>query len=407
MLRTDSSRRRLEAGATALALCVPLALSWAGGNSDVRLYHAWATRLLEGGLPYRDVPIEYPPLAVLLFWLPGLVARAFPAYLAAFMLLMAAFDGLQRAVLWGSLSRRRLLFAALFALLAAPLYYTYYKRFDVAAAACTSLALGALVRRPASLGAWAWLALGASIKLYPMVLAPLALCYSHHRGVPWRRLSGQVACALALGIALLGACYAIAGDASLAWLAYHRDRGLHLASTYASGGIAWQGLGVPVPTELRFGANQVMTPWAAWWARWAGGFTAAAVAVTLGAYARHVTAPAALWRGAAALVLALMVFSKVLSPQYFVWLVPVACMACVTTRSFDYLLAGLMVLAGVLTAQTFPGEGRIYEGDVAKQLALLARNGLLVWMWLFLLRYPQWLGVRMRRRRLTGALAAA
>jgi hypothetical protein len=81
--------------------------------------------------------------------------------------------------------------------------------------------------------------------------------------------------------------------------------------------------------------------------------------------------------------------SKVLSPKYIIWLVPLVTMAAVTPRRFDYLLAGLLVAVGVLTSLTFPAEVRIYQGDVAKQLALVGRNGLLCWLWIYLLRYPE------------------
>jgi len=39
-------------------------------HGDVLLYFQYAERITQGQLPYRDIPLEYPPLSLLAFVLP-------------------------------------------------------------------------------------------------------------------------------------------------------------------------------------------------------------------------------------------------------------------------------------------------------------------------------------------------
>ena len=58
--------------------------------SDVPLYRAYADVFLDGALPYRDVGFEYPPLAAPLIALPGLVSLDPETYRYAFAVLTFA-----------------------------------------------------------------------------------------------------------------------------------------------------------------------------------------------------------------------------------------------------------------------------------------------------------------------------
>lgn len=59
-------------------------------RADLHLYHESSLRLFQGQIPYRDFPLEYPPLALLPMVLPQLVTLgqplSFPAYIGLFLL---------------------------------------------------------------------------------------------------------------------------------------------------------------------------------------------------------------------------------------------------------------------------------------------------------------------------------
>ena len=60
--------------------------------SDITVYFDYAQRMANGARPYRDFPVEYPPLAVPLFTLPGRTAEvwAYADRFAAEMLVCVA-----------------------------------------------------------------------------------------------------------------------------------------------------------------------------------------------------------------------------------------------------------------------------------------------------------------------------
>jgi hypothetical protein len=196
-----------------------------------------------------------------------------------------------------------------------------------------------------------------------------------------------VACAV--GLSTLAAAYGMAGDASLSWLQFHEARGLHVATTYASAMMLAHGLGLPIPAGYDYGSLDVHLPWGEPLAHVAPWVMLGLFALTLWRYARHLRSAAGLWRGATAMVVAMLIGNKVFSPQYVLWIIPLASMAAASGRRFDTKLAGLLLLACGLTAAVHPGEDLIAAGDVVRQLALVARNGALVALWGALLVRPE------------------
>src|SRR5947209_10556772 len=53
-------------------LTLPLVYQWHA--RDLEIYYESGLKLLQGSFPYRDFPLEYPPLALLPFALPWLLA---------------------------------------------------------------------------------------------------------------------------------------------------------------------------------------------------------------------------------------------------------------------------------------------------------------------------------------------
>ena len=119
--------------------------------------------------------------------------------------------------------------------------------------------------------------------------------------------------------------------------------------------------------------------------------TAALLLVTAlfmyGAYRQGATGPRTFPRYAAALILAFMLGSKVLSPQYVIWLLPLVPLSVGGVPGLG--VSAVFLAACFLTTQVYP----IHYDDLlnlrspAPQL-LLARNLLLAFLWSLMLFLP-------------------
>ena len=304
-----------------------------GGDLDV--YAAYASRIAAGQIPYRDFPIEYPPLSLLAFLLPRLATplagAGYPAGFVLLMLLLAAAIGVAAArtevrLTGSSPGVSSFLVFAAGSILLAPVML---RRYDLLPAACTGLALLALLGGRSRASGW-WLGLGVVAKLYPAVVVPI-FCAER-----LARRDGKGASALVQGGLLAGALtvlpFALLFPPGLwrTW-SYHVERGLQVESVAGGLVLLAARLGwTPVSIVEAFGADQVVNDWTPRIA----GVLPVATALSVGllttlAYQRfrqdHAagrdTGPAVV--GYTMLVLlAFMLTSKVLSPQYLVWTLP-------------------------------------------------------------------------------------
>jgi hypothetical protein len=116
---------------------------------DLRHYYDMASAWVSGQVPYRDVDLEYPPGALVLFALPRLLASGFDGYALAFGAEMLVFDALALVLLArttirlggrdgesAAQVRARAVLAGLgYLALTTPMGELLFKRFDVALAA--------------------------------------------------------------------------------------------------------------------------------------------------------------------------------------------------------------------------------------------------------------------------------
>ena len=299
---------------------------------DVHIYQGYAERFLHGDLPYRDVFVEYPPGAFAVFMPP----TAFGAshYNAAFKSLMA-LCGVATILLAAlvlvelGVTRGRLLVAvALLALAPIALGPISLNTYDAWPALLTVLALFLFLRDRDLLGAGA-LGLAVSAKVYPLVLMPLAGIYVWRRAGP-RHVAAAFAVFLAVAAAVVVpfAAYDLHGVASSsrsqaerglqieslgASLLLVADRlGLYDAKVVETTGVAGRNLSGSVPdavavVTLVLEATAVLAVWAL--------------------YARVREPRARLPVAFAAAVAGFLAFTKVFSPQYLVWLVPLVVLA--------------------------------------------------------------------------------
>lgn len=351
--------------------------------SDIPVYEQMTRRIADGGVPYRDFDVEYPPLAVGVIWLadrlPGSLAGGFSLVMLAASWL-AAMGGSAAAVALG-LGRRRLVVGAVLALLPVLLGDVVQTRFDLAVTACLAWLLWAVATRRWGL-AWALLAGAAALKLVPFVLLPLLfLAHRRHGG---SRAAGRAAGWAVAGAAATFAPFAVVAPAGV-WriFSYHLRRPLQLESVGANALLVARWFtGQSLRVETSFGSQNLIGPGAKAITLCSSALALAAVmAVVVRCHRASAAATgseaAEIFVAASAAVLALaLVFGKVLSPQYLLWVAPATLL--VGGRRGQVACA-LTVAALVATQLYFPARYPDLRELEAGAVALLTlRTGLLV-----------------------------
>jgi len=348
--------------------------------SDIGIYQELAAFMDEGLLPYRDFDLEYPPLATLLFAAPGhsddfgLYLRWFSVEMYCIAAALVAIVVATAAALWPR-DRRMWVVAVAAPLAIAAVGTIVENRFDLAVALALAGAVFCLTRRRPLLAA-AILGLGFAVKLTPALLLPLVLIMA---GSP-KRIAGALATFSVTALLPFLPYLVMAPGGVLGLFTYHLERPLQIESV----------LGTPILLGRAFGSTRVdivtsygsqgIASSAAEAAATAGTvlMVAAVVGVTYLTWRKRAliaTRPELLPVAALAFVLAGMAFGKVLSPQFLIWLVPLAPLVVVR----DAWLGGLVFVVLLLTQIGFPGMywDLVYLETPAIVL-LAVRNTLLV-----------------------------
>lgn len=369
-----------------LALAVLLAgCIWAvGGLHDGRPWgngtpYFDSLKILGGQVPYRDFFLEYPPLALPVFLAPHAVAGdGLLAYLHVFKLLMAAlavlclFGADALAARLDLAPRKRAAAVAVVALTPAALGQYVLNRYDLWPVLLTIALLFALLRRRAA-SAGVLLAAGVAAKTFPLALVPVAALRLGRAS-----LRRAVVAAIATTIVVYAYFLVVAPHGLAVSYRVQLTRHLETESLGASLLLAADRLGLYHAHVIAGNPGSIDL---------AGPLPDAVAALT-----SAVTVAAVLWiallyhrrrRGlmlaCAATLVAFVLFTKVLSPQYLIWLVPVVPLV-------GSLAADALLLAALLLSQ-LAGYG--YDGlsisDTAVAL-LVARNLVLLSLLALLVR---------------------
>jgi len=335
--RSESSSRPAEAGGAGPAIALGLVLltiSWGllhvgfwhrNPIIDTPVYQGYGEKIVDGKVPYRDFPVEYPPAALPLFVLPALADDE--DYGSAFELLMWTCAVATIVLLAVTLSAAgagtaRLYTATAFAGIAPLLLGSVIlTRFDLWPAALAAGALAALVSGRDRLGLGV-LGLATAAKLFPAVLLPIALAWvARRRGPREAALGLAVFAAVIVAIVLPFAILSPGGVVHS--LTAQLGRPLQIESLGAAILLAAHQLGLYDPTVVSTHGSQNLS----------GSLPDALAAVQT---ALQLVALVAVWllfaRGrpdrerllvaSAAAVVAFIAFGKVLSPQFLIWLLP-------------------------------------------------------------------------------------
>lgn len=335
---------------------------WKLTSGDVTEYHTYAQGFWLGHPPLHQLPVEYPPLAIIPFsltLLPPLkdIQTVFSLWMAAVVVI--GYAGFLRFS-----TRRRGLIYLFYLLVGSNAVMT--ARYDIVPALTTLAALWATERKQFTL-AYLLLAAGILLKLYPAFLLPVVMI-AHWQAIRaeipmtvgwrsglralWNFARGDPAvravvagAALCFGVVALcfAAAIAVAGGAALTGFTYASDRPLQIESTPAT--ILWLGtlVGIPAHPEFSFVSlnmvgplDVVLKPLSA----------IALVAGCLFVYWRQMRGRLGVGQAMLACLCAVLVTNKIFSPQYVIWVLPIVA----AVEGFSLI----WVIIGALTTLNFP-----------------------------------------------------
>ena len=296
--------------------------------SDVPLYNVYADLFLDGVMPYREVGFEYPPLAAPLIALPGLVSLDPETYRYAFAVLAfilavgVMFATGRLAALGGGREWVALLVVALAPVATGAMIRTH---FDLAPVLCLVAGLAAMGAGRSKTG-FALFGIGGALKLFPLVAVPIAVAWLLGQRRRAEAVTGLVVAAVAVALTV-GAAIGLSAEGAGNAVEYHVERPVQIESLPASvlNGIEEAGGEAPKPVNshrsdgLRHSAADALEL----------GFLAlfGIVVVALTLTAARLSDVRGLALAGLTAAAAFATFGKVLSPQFMLWLVPLAAVA--------------------------------------------------------------------------------
>ena len=328
---------------------------------DTPTYERYGLAMRNGLVPYRDIAIEYPPGALPLFVLP----TYFSGYAAAFGWMIAACGA--GCIVLASLAGAKIRALALIAVSPLLIGVLALTRFDFWPTLFVVGAVAALVHDRHRIG-WALLGAAVVVKLFGVVLVPLAAAWTF-----FRRGRGELTRAVAYGVAVVAAVLVpFAGIApSGLWHSFEGEasRPLQIESL---GAAFLTTFGHPVMTSSH-GSQNLAGHGAL--AAIATGLEIAVLVLLWLAFARGPIEQGRFVRYAAACVCAFVALGKVLSPQFLIWLIPLVALV----RGARGAAASALLVAGlVLTQFMFPERYWEYVYGFHRAGVVLARDLVLV-----------------------------
>ncbi|HET9169157.1 MAG TPA: glycosyltransferase family 87 protein [Actinospica sp.] len=356
---------------------------------DVKIYHGWARILEHGSYPVHDTRWQYPPAAALIFLAPLAVSHFGASYLVVFFFLALLFDLAVLLLVLAHADRNARADGAQphltgvwawvvggFAI--GPLLLM---RYDVIV---TALAVAGLVF-PARSVRLRWSVRGALLGVGTMVKVwPGALILGLPPKGPGRR-----AVAWAVGTSLaLTAILSLSMTGALSFLSGQSNRGIEVESVLASVFMILHWFGYPAKVAMTYGSFQVSGPGISAVASFAELLTVVGVGIVLWwrlmRFKARSWTPGLMYDTAFTVVLVLVVTSRVLSPQYLIWLLGLA--ALVFTENGPMRRgtvmarpATLVMFCVLITQVEFPLLfGEVMGGQFWGTMVVAVRNVILV-----------------------------
>jgi hypothetical protein len=391
--------------------------------SDTPIYRDAAAALLKGHyIPYRDFWFPYPPLSIPIVAIPFLAAEGMTGYRTVFQLEMFIFDAITLVYIILFLRRvkasieRQAAAIALYAVFGLALGHLVYDRIDIAIAAVFASIAYHLSSPDSSPGKrlreWRMArcanVVGALIKIVPLLILPVHVVVEFFNDTsksPGQRILSAAKPALWIAVPFIvlmffceKATFNDKRDAGmLSIMAEHGARGIQMESTWATPFMLRNATAVkqesppPYPILTNYGAQHLdserlprgLLPLA----KYAGFALLATLQLGVGVWllARPasrgaVKDPVWILEFVTACLLTTLASQRVFSPQYVVWLLPMAATLPFARRGFDWKVA--FPLCGIVFLTFLEFDRGNYEGlrrfETASVVSVAARNALCV-----------------------------
>ncbi len=341
---------------------------------DVQLYYNAARNVLAGQLPYRDFFFPYPPGSLAFFIPPALVSSDAIQYFRLFELEVLLLDWVALGVtalialrFGQSLNRTMLLYT-----LAIPaMGVIVWQRYDLAPALVVILAFAAFIARQSGL-AWTLLGFGTLVKIYPALLTPLFAIAEYRVGGTRRAMRGIIIFAAIVALGMVPFFIASFEETANIFLS-QSGRGFEIESVGASLMVVASWLGFPAQIVYRRRLNtwDVDSPASSALQLLFLVLQVAAIAFVYWRFLRAQRVDAStLIRYSLTVIAASLLTAKVFSPQFIVWLFPLALLS--GEKKFAWASA-LFLIAAVCTQLAFP-----FLWEPLKEASPIAVGALLV-----------------------------
>jgi hypothetical protein len=345
--------------------------------SDSEIYANYAEKLRSRGTAgfYRTETVEYPALAVAYMVPPAFVADRLPdrverifkhrrtwttgtaadRYQVAFQLLLLPLDALlllglsrlARRIYPGESAARHCARLWIYVLATGAMGCIVYDRLDLIVGGFAVLAVAAFAAgRPA----WMHPALAAGVlfKIVPLLLVPAAVLFAAATAARfWPALVKQSLYAAAWLVAGPLLLFALYGDGPFKLLKYHSERGVQVHASY---GFLLKVLQPETDVILNFGSHNYRGPLADGVARANTPIVFGCLGISFACAAagvrRYGATPPRLVLAFASAWLAYILGNKVGSPQYILWVIPLAALSPLDTPRGRWWAAGFVALCG-------------------------------------------------------------
>ncbi|MEU4081208.1 hypothetical protein DEJ45_22455 [Streptomyces venezuelae] len=343
-----------------------------GVGREVELYRHWYGQFAQGTFPPGDATWQYPPGAGLVIMSPGLVPWL--GYVQAFVALTLLADAVVTVALARADSARLTHGTWIWVCGLPLLLHLPLARYDVQTTALAVLALLAVTARSTAahqLGG-ALAGIGAMVKVWPA----LALI-----GTPRGRTTREAWTAAAVAALALLATLALFFSDSLGFLRQQGSRGIQIESLGGTALALAKATGAwPGGVEFRYGAIEYVGPYVSSLGHLALLLTVIAFGWLLlwRVRARRWTAATPL-DAALTAVLLFTVTSRVISPQYMIWLLGLAAVCLTSRRTVMRPVALLLLPAAALSSLAYPVlYDQVVAGTAQGLTVMVLRNGLLL-----------------------------
>jgi hypothetical protein len=324
--------------------------------SSLGLYFNYSSLVMDGGIPYRDFALEYPPFSLFFIMLPRLFFSSYDAYAVAFQVEIFIFILLGLYLIYriardtGSAPWEMMAAYTAVILAVGPIITRQYDIFP-AVMVLLSLYFFWKGRHKTS---WVILALAATAKIYPVFIAPVFLLY-YLRNRQYRRIGTGVITFAITGLAVALPFLITAPEGLWNMVSYHAERGVQLESTYSAIALIGEKMGwASIYTDFSAGSWNIAGPLAD---------NLAAMSTILMPffllvgywfiYRRLRPGESRIFElGAFSLLIAAVVLitGKVLSPQYLIWLLPLLPLAA----GLRYATWAVFIAIGGMSYYVFP-----------------------------------------------------